>query len=237
LGCGKSIPKNKKDKSYWNVNYFTKELAQVVDHFNFKEFILIGHSWGAVPIVEYASNKKFKNNTKLKAVVLASPYIDSTIWKQDVIKLVQTLPGSKKNLLHKVIKNSNYNVRDFDKAIEIYSDYFMWNHYRKPKYFQQADKTFNEEMYEYMWGKSEFVVEGTLKNYSCVNRIKLIKAKSLFICGEFDEATPESTKNFSEKAKHGSYVEIKDSAHLFVTTHAKKFYKIFFDFIYSSNNG
>jgi proline-specific peptidase len=48
-------------------------------------------------------------------------------------------------------------------------------------------------VYEYMWGPSEFTVTGVLKNYDRTARLKEISTPTLFTCGQYDEATRDTT--------------------------------------------
>jgi proline iminopeptidase len=48
-------------------------------------------------------------------------------------------------------------------------------------------------VYGYMWGPSEFTSTGTLKTFDATRWLSMIKVPTLFLAGEFDEATPAST--------------------------------------------
>jgi len=43
-----------------------------------------------------------------------------------------------------------------------------------------------------LWGPSEFSATGTLEKYERVAYLKKLNIPVLFVCGEFDEATPAS---------------------------------------------
>lgn len=73
-----------------------------------------------------------------------------------------------------------------------------------------------------MWGPSEFCPTGNLRTYDCMSELAAIAIPSLFVCGRYDEATPESTQYYQslvpgaefhvfEQSAHMSYLEETDS--------------------------
>ena len=78
-------------------------------------------------------------------------------------------------------------------------------------------KTFqdmNRDLYEYMWGPSEFTITGTLKNYERLDQLKNIKIPTLFTCGSFDEATPESTGEYNRNMPNSELVVFENASHM-----------------------
>ena len=69
-------------------------------------------------------------------------------------------------------------------------------------------------VYQYMWGPSEFTSTGTLKHFDGTAWLRAVKVPTLFLAGEFDEATPASTKRFSELVPGSEFVMIPGSGHL-----------------------
>jgi proline iminopeptidase len=60
-----------------------------------------------------------------------------------------------------------------------------------------AGAPWNEVIYEYMWGPTEFHADGTLLDFDLTPRLGRIDVPVLFIAGEFDEARPETVAGFS----------------------------------------
>lgn len=65
-----------------------------------------------------------------------------------------------------------------------------------------------------MWGPSEFHVTGNLKDFDCTSKLKDIHVPTIYTCGRFDEATPESTKYFSTLTPNGKFHVFEQSAHM-----------------------
>ena len=54
------------------------------------------------------------------------------------------------------------------------------------------------ELYNYMWGPSEFKANGTLKNFDLSDELFKLDLPVLITCGRFDEAHPKSMAKFNK---------------------------------------
>ena len=68
-------------------------------------------------------------------------------------------------------------------------------------------------MYAAMWGPTDFRGIGTLKDYDLTPQLPRVEVPTLIICGEFDEAAPESCRKFSKMIKGSSVAIIPDAGH------------------------
>jgi proline iminopeptidase len=82
-----------------------------------------------------------------------------------------------------------------------------------------------------MWGPSEFKVTGVLKDFNRTNRLKEIKVPTLFMCGEFDEATPETVKSYHDLVPGSKYIVIRNSAHETMNDNPEENNKAISDFL------
>jgi proline iminopeptidase/L-proline amide hydrolase len=73
---------------------------------------------------------------------------------------------------------------------------------------------FNQRLYETMWGASEFVSTGTLRDYDGEPLLaRLDGARTLFVGGQYDEARPATLAGFAERVPGASFAVIEDAAH------------------------
>jgi len=84
-----------------------------------------------------------------------------------------------------------------------------------------------------MWGPSEFTMTGTLMHADLTEQLHEIKVPVLFTCGEFDEATPATTRFYQSKiagaeihvfegASHSHILEKPDAYNEVVSEFLKK---------------
>ena len=65
-----------------------------------------------------------------------------------------------------------------------------------------------------MWGPSEFEPSGTLKTYNRVADLGRIKVPTMIICGEHDEATPDTGIKYANKIPGCTFAQINGASHV-----------------------
>lgn len=71
-----------------------------------------------------------------------------------------------------------------------------------------------EQVYLTMWGPSEFYATGNLLNFDRTNRLHEITVPTLFTCGRFDEATPETTAWYQSLIPGAEIAYFEQSSHV-----------------------
>lgn len=225
LGCGKSDRPN--DKSLWNVDRFVDELEKVIKALGLKNYHILGHSWGAALGVCFASKKP----KELKSIVLADPYLSSPLWIADAQRLRRLLPKKVQKILEKNETAGTYNSPEYKKAGKVFYKRFLYRIDPKPKALKKAAKEEGMDVYHTMWGPKEFLVNGNLKDFDCSDKLSDITIPVNFICGRFDEATPESTAKFAKLTPNSQLTILEDSAHFPFWSERVKFMKTVDDFL------
>jgi len=72
----------------------------------------------------------------------------------------------------------------------------------------------NPEVYNTMWGSSEFHATGTLKDWDILNRLGEIRIPTLVIGGRYDEATPVITETLHNGIPGSELVIFEHSSHM-----------------------
>lgn len=101
----------------------------------------------------------------------------------------------------------------------------------RPDYVNETFARMGVGVYNHMWGPSEFKATGTLKNLELVDGLNQIKIPSIFICGEFDEATPETTAYYSSMMPGSEFHVILGSSHMHHAEKKEEFLTIVGDFL------
>lgn len=225
IGGGKSsaIPKSK-----WNIKTFVEELDILINKWGIKEFHLMGGSWGTTLALEYYLRKKGKG---VKSLVFQSPMFSAKDWHNDAKRLIKAM--SKKD--QKVFKYC-HEIGTTDS--QVYKD-SMFNFYLKHVLRDKKKLTTGlskpnpngNKIYNYMWGVSEFEPTGTLKTYDRVKDLKKIKVPSMIICGQYDEATPETGIKYANKIKGCSFAQIKGASHAIWSEKPTKIKKVINEFL------
>jgi proline iminopeptidase len=198
-------------KPNWKIQTFVNELDHLLDTWNIDEFHLFGASWGTTLALEYYLRRKSKR--KIKSLIFQSPMFSAKIWEEDANRLIKKFPKE----TQKIIKYCHdINATDSKVYKQAVFDYYLRHVLRNKKKLAAKSKFKNDHgnrVYEYMWGPSEFKAMGSLKTYDQVSKLKTISIPSLFICGEYDEATPRSTKRFAKEVKDSRFKMIPNASH------------------------
>src|SRR5947209_2773220 len=114
-------------------------------------------------------------------------------WLKDIENYRRSLPIEVQQVLEEHESNSTTDSEQYQEAaMEFYQRYLCRLH----PWPEPLERTLAGEgtiVYNTMWGPAEFYMTGNLLNYDCTTRLAELAIPSLFTCGQYDEATPETT--------------------------------------------
>ena len=215
LDSGRSDQAN--HRANWNVGRFVNELDAVRTSLGIKRWYVLGHSWGGTIALEYGARRP----AALAGVILASPLISTRSWLKDANDLVAKLPTTVQAELKAC---DGPQPPPQPKCGEATKQFYMAFNRREPvspalkAYRSQSGKGDNYQLYETMWGKSEFVSTGTLKTYDGEPLLpKLDGPHTLFIVGQYDEARPVTAAQFADRVPGSELAVVPGAAHGILT--------------------
>jgi len=208
LGCGRSTLEM--DTTQMNIKFYVNEVHQVKKALGLKDFYLYGQSWGTILGAEYY----FSHPEGVKGIILASPALSGKLWIRDSQLLLSQLPDSLQKVIRKYEDVKQFHAPEYQEAMMVY---YKKHIARKLPWSADIDSTFTylgEPVYTYMNGPSEFTFTGTMQHYDATERLPKINIPSLFICGKYDEARPETTEYYASLVPNSKFVVIEDAAHM-----------------------
>lgn len=211
LDSGKSDTPN--DPRNWRVERFVDEVDAIRKALGLERFHILGGSWGGTIALEYAARRP----AALAGTVLQSPLISTRSWLADAAELRGELPADTRKVLADCDAAAPPPATTCDAATNQFYARFL----RRVKssaentaYGRGLPVPFNSRIYEAMWGHTEFVSTGTLRNYNGEPLLARLDGKrTLFVCGEYDEARPATLAAFSRRVPGSSFAVIEDSGH------------------------
>jgi proline iminopeptidase len=210
LGCGKSDRPD--DTSLWTIDRFVEEVKQLKDGLGLKEFHLLGHSWGTTLAAAYY----LKHPEGVKSIIFSSPCLSAPRWADDQKQNLKKLPLDIQNTIQECEENGNTDSEAYKEATKVFNNHFVCRlpESERPTFLKEGSRYKNSEIYNIMWGASEFDVVGNLKNFDCTQELHKIEVPTLYTCGRYDEATPESTAYFSSLTPNSKVHVFEKSAHM-----------------------
>ena len=214
LGCGNAD--NPNDTAMWDLARYVEEVEQVrkalkLDNTN---FYLLGHSWGGILAMEYAT--KYQNNMKgliISNMMASCPeygkYADEVLSKQmapEVLKEIRDIEARK----------------DFSnpKYMELLLPNFYEKHILRfpskdwPEPVNRSLGKTNQSLYVTMQGPSEFGISGKLEKWDRKADLKNVKIPTLVIGAKHDTMDPKHMEEISKILPNGSYLFCPKGSHM-----------------------
>ncbi len=225
LGCGRSD--RPADPSLWHIDRFVEELHQVTEALHFDSFHILGHSWGTT----LAAAFYLRHSKGIKSMILSSPCLSAPIWAKDQDRNREKLPLDVQKTLKECEANGTTDSEAYKEATKVFGSYFISRLHDFPDWLKEGRHYKNAEIYNIMWGPTEFHVTGNLKNFDCTEKLGSIDIPTLFTCGRYDEATPESTKYFSSLTPNSHFHVFENSAHMAYLEEQEEYVQVMKDFL------
>ena len=208
LDSGQSDRPN--DPKNWRVERFVDECELVRKALGVERWHLLGHSWGGTLALEYGARRP----AALLGLALASPLVSTRGWIADANFLRRQLPADAQAGIDRCDSGPSQACTDGTNAF-----------YRN--FNGRSDATtaaiayagahpggFNPKLYNTMWGSSEFVSTGSLKDYNGEPLLaKLDGRRTLFVGGQYDEARPATLATFAARVPGAELATIPGAAH------------------------
>ena len=214
LGCGRSDRPD--DPSLWTRERFARELGAVRAALGLDEVVLYGHSWGTILAVDYLTGAggSGARPTGVRGAILAGPSLSIPRWIADSRRLMAALPPDVGAAIEEGERTGRTDTDAFKAATQTYYQHYVCRLDPWPPDIEAAFAGMGEQVYGTMNGPTEFTITGPLKDLDVTGRLAELRLPLLFICGEHDEATPESTRLYAGLAPGSEVVVIQGAAHV-----------------------
>jgi proline iminopeptidase len=209
LGCGKSDRPT--DTTLFTVDRYVRELQTLRDSLGLTQIHLFGHSWGGMLAAAYMGT----HPKGVRSLIMSSPVVTTEQWVHDADSMIKELPDSVQRAIAKHEADHTTDSPEYQAAM---TAYYRLHLMRKPA-LNKADEdssnaAFSKQIYEYMWGPSEFTSTGTLQHFDATGWLKGVSIPSLFLAGQYGEEVPASIERFSRLVPGSQFVMIPGSGHV-----------------------
>jgi proline-specific peptidase len=210
LGCGNSDQPN--DPSMWRVELFEEELATMRQELGLGHIHLLGHSWGGMLAMEYALTQP----VGLVSLILASSPASIPQWIAEANRLRKELPQEVEQTLRCHEEAGTTDEPAYEEAMMVFYRRHVCrlDPWPEPWMRALAKLEANPEVYNTMFGPSEFHATGTLKEWDIRDRLGEIRLPTLVTSGRYDEATPAIAETVHRGIAGSEWVIFEQSAHM-----------------------
>jgi proline-specific peptidase len=221
LGCGNSDRPD--DPDLWTVELFRSELQAVRDALGLERMHLLGTSWGSMLAIEYMLTKP----PGVVSLTLNSPPTASETWTRDARRLKDELPADLRHALDELPPDHPDHVAALDE---------FWRRHiflldPPPDFVKQGRAAKNDQVYQTLWGESEWEATGLLRDWDVRDRLGDIDVPTLVTSGRHDECTPELAADAARGIPGAEQVIFEQSSHSAYAEEPEHFRAVLSDFM------
>ena len=228
LGCTNSDQPD--DTSLWTLARYTQEVEEVRQALGLDKFVLFGQSWGGILAMEYALTYQ----RHLRGLVISNMTAGTQSYLKRTASIKRQLPPDTLARLTALESKEDYDSPEYHKIMmdDLYPKMLCriqpW-----PEPVTRAFRHGNDKIYNFMQGKSEFLVTGNLKDWERWDRLHEIKVKALNIGARYDEMDPEDMSKMAKLMGNGSYAYCPNGSHLAMWDDQAVYFDHFLNFLRS----
>lgn len=209
LGCGNSD--KPEDLSLWEIPRYVEEVEEVRLGLGLENFVLYGQSWGGMLAIEYAL--KYQHN--LRALVISNMTAGMQSYLRRIGEVAKKLDHISLAALRVLEAMEDYDSPEYQRIMmdELYP-ISMCRLKPWPEPVTRAFRDANLTIYNYMQGKSEFVVTGTFKDWERWDDLHKITVKTLTLGAEHDTMDPEDIRKMATLMPNATSAICPNGSHL-----------------------
>lgn len=208
FGGGRSERPN--DLSLWTIERFVDELAAVRGALSLDRLAILGQSWGALLAVAYLLDK---GTDGVRGLILSGPLLNVPQWVDDQRTLLRLMPQEIQNAVNDAEASGNFNSADYQTAMDAYYRRHLCRLSPWPECLIRTFDDMGLDVYQTMWGPSEFTCTGTLGSVNLLPRLKELDLPVLITCGRHDEATPTTCEEYCRHIPDAQLAVLEDASH------------------------
>lgn len=207
LGGGKSDTTS--DTTLFTIAHFVSELDSLRSRLGLARWHVFGHSWGTILAIEYYRAQP----DRVASLIFGSPVFDIPAYERRANELVATLSDSSQRAVRRALATAKYDTPAYQSAVNEFYGLYLFRHPVQAD-LDSSFASFNQAIYVYMQGPSEFTITGTLKQYDATGFLPQIRVPTLLTVGEFDEVGPDLVRRHAGQIPGARYQLLAGAAHL-----------------------
>lgn len=212
LGCGLSDRPD--DPALWTRERFAREVDAMRLALGLEEVVLYGHSWGSILAVDYLTGASGERPSGVRGAILAGPALSIPRWIEDSRRLISSLPEDVAEAILEGERTGDTDSEAYRAATQAFYARYVCRSDPWPEELERAFAGMGEHVYVSMNGPTEFTITGPLRTVDVTPRLGELGLPVLYICGEHDEATPESTRAYAALTPDSEVVVVEGAAHV-----------------------
>jgi proline iminopeptidase len=227
LGCGNS--ERPSNAALWTMERSFAEMDAVVKALGLNHFHIFGNSWGGMLAQQYALDA----TPDAAGLIISNSVASMPEFAKMVARLKSGLdPATQAAIDRHEAAGTTYSP-EYQAAIRTWNETYLCRVRPWPRELEDAFRNMGTEIFETMFGPSDFHIVGTIRSWDVFDRLAEIALPTLILAGRFDECVPEHMWDMHQRIS-GSRFELFDwSAHMPFIEEPERFDRVMREFLRS----
>jgi proline-specific peptidase len=225
LGCGNSEwPSN---TELWTMERSVAEMAAVVKALGLNRFHVFGNSWGGMLAEQYVLDVA----SGAVSLTISNSLASIPEFSKMVARLKSELdPATQSAIDRHEAAGTTYSA-EYQAAIRTWNETYLCRVRPWPTELEDAFRNMGTEIFETMFGPSDFHIVGTIRHWDVLDRLAEIALPTLLLAGRYDECAPEHMFEMHRRIQGSRFELFESSAHMPFIEEPDRFDQVMRDFL------
>jgi proline-specific peptidase len=227
LGCGNS--ERPSDPALWTMERSVDEMDAVVKELGLNDFHIFGNSWGGMLAQQYALDV----TPRAASLTISNSIASIPKFSEMVTRLKADLDPATQSAIDRHEAAGTTGSPEYQAAIRTWNETYLCRVRPWPAELEDAFRRMGTEIFETMFGASDFNIVGTIRNWDVFDRLTEIVLPTLVLAGRFDECVPEHMWEMHQRIAGSRFELFESSAHLPFIEEPDRFDQVMREFLRS----
>jgi proline iminopeptidase len=225
LGCGRSERPSNVD--LWTMERSVAEMDAVAHALGLKGFHIFGNSWGGMLAQQYVLDV----SSGAVSLTISNSTPSLPRFAANVVRLKADLDAATQAAVDRHEAAGTTYSAEYQAAIRTWNETYLCRVRPWPKELEDAFRNMGTEIFETMFGPSDFRIVGTIRDWDVFERLKEIAVPTLLLAGRFDECSPEDMQEMHNRIAGSRFELFESTAHMPFIEEPVRFDQVMRDFL------
>jgi proline-specific peptidase len=227
LGCGNS--ERPSDPALWTIERSVAEMDAVVKELGLNGFHVFGNSWGGMLAQQYALDI----TPRAASLTISNSIASIPQFSEMVTRLKADLDPATQSAIDRHEAAGTTHSPEYQAAIRTWNETYLCRVRPWPAELEDAFRRMGTEIFETMFGASDFNIVGTIRNWDVFDRLTEIALPTLVLAGRFDECVPDHMWDMHQRIAGSQFELFESSAHMPFIEEPDRFDQVMREFLRS----
>ncbi|WP_372515192.1 proline iminopeptidase-family hydrolase [Mycobacterium paraense] len=225
LGCGRS--RRPSNTQLWTMGRSVAEMDAVVHALGLDRFHVFGNSWGGMLAQQYVLDVA----SDAASLTISNSIASIPEFSNMVARLKSELdPATQSAIDRHEAAGTTYSA-EYQAAIRTWNETYLCRVRPWPRELEEAFRNMGTDVFETMFGPSDFHIVGTIRDWDVFGRLGEITLPTMVLAGRYDECVPEHAWEMHQRIPGSRFELFESSAHMPFIEEPDKFDSVMRDFL------